>query len=155
MAPAEGPRITSIPRVREARFGDGDEVARLLGELGYPCTGEDAAQRIMALARDTGQSLLVAEAEGRCVGLVALDRRYYLPLGGITCRITALVVDPAARRGGVGRLLLRHAEAVARDAGALRLELTTAEHREDAHRFYRACGYRDGARRFVRVLGDC
>ena len=155
MAPAEAGRIASIPRVREARYGDGDEVARLLAELGYPCAPDDAEQRIGALAKDAGQSLWLADAEGRCLGLMALDKRYYLPLGGLTCRITALVVDPVARRSGIGRALLRHAESLSRDAGALRIELTTAGHREDAHRFYRACGYRDGARRFVRVLGDC
>jgi GNAT superfamily N-acetyltransferase len=154
MAPAEGPQpLLSLPRVREARSGDGDDVARLLGELGYPCSADDAAERITLLGRDAGQSLWLAEAEGRCLGLMALDKRYYLPLGGLTCRITALVVDPVARRGGIGRALLRHAEALARDAGALRIELTTAAHREDAHRFYRACGFRDGALRFARVLG--
>lgn len=154
MAPAEAGRIHAIPRVREARTGDGGDVARLLGELGYPCTGDEAEQRIGVLAKDAGQSLWLAEAEGRCLGLMALDKRYYLPLGGLTCRITALVVDPVARRGGIGRALLRHAEALARDAGALRIELTTAMHRDEAHRFYRACGYRDSALRFARVLGD-
>ena len=155
MAPVEGLFVASVPRVRDARFSDGADVARLLGELGYPCEPDDAAQRILALSKDSAQSLLLAEVEGRCLGLMALDKRYYLPLGGLTCRITALVIDPVARRSGVGRLLLRHAEAMARDVGALRVELTTAAHREEAHSFYRACGYRDGALRFVRVLGDC
>lgn len=78
---------------------------------------------------------------------------YYLPLGARTCRITALAVADSVRRQGVGRRLLREAEQFARQAGAARIELTSAQHREDAHAFYRACGYDCGAMRFVKRLG--
>jgi ribosomal protein S18 acetylase RimI-like enzyme len=87
------------------------------------------------------------------VGMVCLDLAYYLPLGALTCRITALAVLPQAQRRGVGRQLLREAEAVARNAGAVRIELTSAAHRHEAHEFYRACNYQDGALRFVKRLG--
>ena len=60
----------------------------------------------------------------------------------------------AAQRQGIGRLLLREAESLARQSGAVRIELTSAAHREEAHAFYRACGYGEGAVRFVKRLGD-
>ena len=98
--------------------------------------------------------MLGAEQHGQLAGLVGCDLSYYLPLGALTCRITALSVAEGAQRRGIGRLLLREAESLARAAGAVRIELTSAAHREDAHAFYRACGYGEGALRFVKRLGD-
>jgi GNAT superfamily N-acetyltransferase len=79
---------------------------------------------------------------------------YYLPLHATTCRIVALAVAPEAQRTGIGRWLLREAEGLARQAGAARIELTSAGHRHEAHDFYRNCGYDDSALRFMKRLGD-
>jgi GNAT superfamily N-acetyltransferase len=154
MVPGEG-RGTAKPKLRVVRPSDAAVVALLLGELGYPCSRDEAARRIDATAADPDQQIWLAELEGRSVGLLGLDFMYYLPLGVTTCRITALVVDPSARRHGIGRFLVRQAETMAREAQASRIELTSASHRDEAHAFYRACGYKDGALRFVKALGDC
>ena len=143
-----------IAQVRPARPEDGVGLSALLGVLGYPCPAEEAAQRVLDLREDLNQSLLVADTEGQLAGLVCCDLSYYLPLGALTCRITALSVAEFAQRQGIGRLLLREAESLARSAGAVRIELTSAAHREDAHAFDRACGYSEGAVRFVKHLGD-
>jgi ribosomal protein S18 acetylase RimI-like enzyme len=139
--------------IRTARAGDAAGLARLLGVLGYPCTPDEARERVLQVARDPDQQLCVAEAGGELLGLLCYDLMYYLPLGAPTCRITALSVAEDAQRRGIGRLLLREAEARAREAGAVRIELTSASHRNEAHAFYRACGYGDGALRFVKRLG--
>jgi GNAT superfamily N-acetyltransferase len=140
--------------IRPATVEDAFGVSELLGVLGYPCPAEEAAQRLIDLREDENQSVLVADAQGVLVGLVGCDLSYYLPLGAFTCRITALAVGADTQRQGIGRVLLREAEALARAAGAIRIELTSASHREDAHAFYRACGYGEGALRFVKHLGD-
>lgn len=139
--------------VRPAGPADAAGVAELLGVLGYPCDEAEAARRLQAIEDEPEQCLLVADDHGRLVGLVSLDLMYYLPLGARTCRLTALVVSPAAQRQGVGRRLLREAEQRARLAGAARIELTSAVHREEAHAFYRACGYNESALRFLKRLG--
>ena len=141
------------PVIRPATPEDGFGLSELLGTLGYPCPPEEASQRVIDLRGDENQTLLVADQRGGLVGFVCCDLSYYLPLGALTCRITALAVDPKAQRQGVGRLLLREAEALGREAGAVRIELTSASHREEAHAFYRACAYQDGALRFVKRLG--
>jgi GNAT superfamily N-acetyltransferase len=141
------------PIVRQAAPEDGFGLSELLGTLGYPCPPEEASQRVIDLRGDRDQSLFVADLKGALVGMVCVDLAYYLPLGALTCRITALAVAPSAQRRGVGRLLLRQAEALARNAGAVRIELTSAAHRDDAHAFYRACNFQDGALRFVKRLG--
>lgn len=145
---------SDLAQVRPARTEDGVGLSALLGVLGYPCPAEEAAQRVLDLRDDINQTLLVAEQDGQLAGLVCCDVSYYLPLGALTCRITALSVAEFAQRRGIGRLLLREAESLARAAGAVRIELTSAAHREDAHAFYRACGYGEGAVRFVKHLGD-
>lgn len=140
--------------VRPAAAQDAAGIARLLGVLGYPCDREEAARRLRELEEDPDQQVLVADRHGDLVGLLGLDLMYYLPLGARTCRITALAVADTDQRQGIGRLLLREAEQRARQAGAARIELTSATHRHEAHAFYRACGYDESALRFLKRLGD-
>jgi len=155
MADPSGTAGTPVPDadLRAAGMGDADDVARLLGELGYPCTQDEAAERIAAVLADDRQALVLARDAGRVCGLLALDFMYYLPLGAQTCRITALVVGGDSQRRGLGRLLLREAERRARVAGCARLELTSAAHRHEAHAFYRACGFAESSLRFAKALG--
>ena len=145
---------TPLPHVREAEIGDAAGVSKLLGQLGYACTREDAARRIHEHGLDMNQTLLVADQHGELCGLMALDFFYYLPFGRQTCRITAMVIDETHRKSGIGRMLLREAERRARAAGAARVEVTSAKHRDTAHAFYRACGYTESSFRFVKALGD-
>ncbi len=140
--------------LRGAVPADADDVAALLTQLGYPCEAADAAERIATVLHNDRQALILARHRGAVCGLLALDYMYYLPLGTTTCRVTALVVSTAAQGHGLGRLLLRDAERRARIGGAARLEVTSASHRTEAHAFYRACGFSDGAARFVKLLGD-
>ena len=140
--------------LRSAMIADADDVARLLTELGYPCEIDDAAERIDAIAANDRQALVLARRDGAVCGLVALDFMYYLPLGTITCRVTALVVTPTAQGLGIGRQLLKEAERRARTGGASRIELTSGSQRTEAHAFYRACGYKDSSVRFVKQMGE-
>ena len=150
---ASGPGHESL-LVRPVSAQDAAGVAHLLGVLGYPCDRTEAAARLLALEDEPDQQVLVADRHGTLVGLLALDLMYYLPLGARTCRITALVVADGEQRRGVGRMLLREAEQRARQAGAARIELTSATHRQEAHAFYRACGFGESALRFLKRLGD-
>jgi GNAT superfamily N-acetyltransferase len=154
MGASASPGTTDSLLVRPAVEQDAAGVATLLGVLGYPCTREDALARLRELADDADQQVLVADRHGCLVGLLALDVMYYLPLGALTCRITAIAVADTEQRRGIGKRLLREAEQRARGAGAARVELTSALQRDDAHAFYRACGYEDSALRFVKRLGD-
>ena len=133
---------------------DADAVAQLLTTLGYPCTRDDALVRLANFRKDPNQELWLAFRDGQAVGLSALQFFYYLPLDAVTCRITALAVIESAQRSGVGKALLFGAEARARQKGAVRIELTSAAQRGEAHAFYRACGYDEGALRFMKRLGD-
>lgn len=140
--------------VRQAGPGDAGDVAALLDALGYPCSRDEAAERIALVQADRRQVLLLAEADGHVEGLVALETLYSIAHGNELARITALVVAPGCERRGIGRRLLREVEQRARQTGIARIEVTSNARRESAHAFYRACGYADGSLRFVKLLGD-
>ena len=66
-------------------------------------------------------------------------------------RIRAMYTHPAFTRRGVGRLVLNLCENAARSEGFSWVELMATASGEP---LYRACGYGDGALRFVKRLGD-
>ena len=140
--------------VRPAQGGDASDVAALLEILGYPCTRDEAADRIGVIVRDPRHHLLIAEIDGATCGLVSMDLFYSLARGADIGRVTALAVSPDRGRHGVGRRLLRAAERIALRAGASRLEVTSNATRTEAHAFYRGCGFSEGSLHFVKPLGD-
>lgn len=150
----QGGTPAASPRIRPAQLGDAQDVAALLGEMGYPCTPEEAAERISRVLHDPRLFLLVAEVDTAVCGLVSLDIRYSITRGADLARITALVVAENCTRQGLGRRLLREAEVIARRAEAARIEVTSNMRREIAHAFYLGCGYSEGSRHFIKLLGD-
>jgi GNAT superfamily N-acetyltransferase len=141
--------------IRDATAADAADVAALLGELGYPTTAGEAADRL----RRTGGRVLLAESDGRVVGLAALAFTTQLHHAAPTARVTALVVSEPARGRGAGRRLMARAEELARAEGCAAIELTSGIRleREAAHRFYEALGYDRTSYHFHRRLagGEC
>lgn len=136
--------------LRPGRRTDAAELARLLTQLGHPTIAADVTAR-WARWEAEGNSIAVAEAAGGdLAGMITWSTRAVLhrpyPLG----RITALVVDQAARGRGLGRRLLAHAESALAAAGCGMIELTSHDRRVDAHRFYLAVGYAKTGVRFAR-----
>ena len=151
MAPHEA---GDVPVIRAARIGDAPDVARLLELLGYPCTRDEAADRIVTVLGDPRQLLLIAERDGHACGLIASTMVYSVAHGAELARITALVVAEDCQREGIGRRMLREVEARARQAGVSRIEVASGAQRHGGHAFYRDCGYTEGSLRFVKLLGD-
>ena len=79
------------------------------------------AERYWAGLPEPGAVLLVAERAGKIVGSVQLHLALR-PNGLHRAEVAKLMVHPAARRRGVGRLLMERIEAVARDNGRTLLE---------------------------------
>lgn len=154
MGRASAPDDAVTARVRQAELGDASDVARLLGELGYPCTRDQAAERIAVVRHDPRQHLLLAEIDGDTSGLISLYTLYSVVHGHEVARITGLVVLPEEQGKGVGRRLLREVESICRRYDVRRIEVTSNASRIEAHAFYRRCGYIDGSLRFVKALGD-
>jgi ribosomal protein S18 acetylase RimI-like enzyme len=124
-----------------------------LRELGYPLSIPLAAEQIRELGATGSDPILLAETEGTVVGLLATLRCRMLQYARPVMRITALVVGRNARRQGVGRLLMEHAEQIAVAEGCEFVELTSAADRADAHAFYRSIGYEANSLRFRKSPG--
>jgi ribosomal protein S18 acetylase RimI-like enzyme len=140
--------------VRAAVAADAAGIAALYAELGYSLSPGDVAGRMAGPAAGGRSAVLVAERHGSVVGLLTLHMVPVLHEPGDWCRITSLVVHPAARRSGVGRALVAQAESRARAAGCARIEVTSAVHRDGAHDFYRGEGYGRVSEHFLKRLRE-
>jgi GNAT superfamily N-acetyltransferase len=132
--------------VRVAGPADAPAIAALLAELGYETAAADVERRLARTAA------LVAELDGEIAGVLTLSMVPVLHEPGDWCRITMLVVGEAARRRGLARALVTEAEAIARSRGCVRIEVTSALHRDGAHGFYRGMGYEQVSEHFLKAV---
>jgi GNAT superfamily N-acetyltransferase len=142
-------------QIRRVRATDAAAVDELLHQLGYPQDGTaETAARIRAWDADPAGAAYVADADGDLLGLVAIHVTPFFERSGCWGRIVALVVADRVRRQGVGAQLVAAAESFAASRGCVRMEVTSADRRRDAHAFYRRRGYLDQAGTSSRFLRD-
>ncbi len=139
--------------IRDAAAADAPAIALLLGQLGYP-TGPSAVEERLERLRIVGDRIVVADVDGRAVGLAHLQVAPALELDRPAAKIGALVVDNAHRGRGIGRALVEAMEDEARTRGCGVLFLTTSERRDDAHAFYERVGLEKTGRRYGRTLSE-
>jgi len=135
--------------VRSASAADAAAIAGLLAELGYRTPPADVERRLEGMERSAA---LVAELDGEVAGVLTLAMVPVLHEPGDWCRITMLVVAERARRRGLARALVAEAETVARGHGCVRVEVTSALHRDGAHEFYRGMHYGQVSEHFLKPL---
>ena len=136
--------------IRSARSDDAPAVAELLAALGYPSPVAHIDRRIADCAASSDTTIFVAESVNRIVGFVSFHCIPLFHADGSLGRITSLVVAPDYRQRGVGRLLVSAAEEFAWTHGCARVEVTSGDHRPDAHSFYEHLGYQIDCRRFIK-----
>lgn len=137
-------------QLRPAAVQDADALVPLLAELGYPVAADLVRDNVRRLAHTEVDRVWVAERGGTVLGVVSVHLTPLFHAAGCLGRVTSLVVRADARGHGIGRMLMRQAEAFCWAAGCERVELTSGDHRAEAHRFYEALGYRVRSRRFVK-----
>jgi GNAT superfamily N-acetyltransferase len=146
----DNPAEAAVLVNRRARSEDAPAVAELLVALGYLSAVAQIERRIADSAASPDTAVFVAESMNRIVGVLSFHCIPLFHADGSLGRITSLVVAPDYRQRGVGRLLVGAAEAFARTHGCSRVEVTSGDHRPDAHAFYQHLGYRLDSRRFVK-----
>jgi GNAT superfamily N-acetyltransferase len=99
-----------VIEIRPCTSDDAVAVSTLLGELGYTVSIRQAAERIAELSRTASDPIFLAVAQGQVLGLLSLHLFRVLQSARPIVRVMALVVDRRARRRGVGKLLMEHAE---------------------------------------------
>jgi GNAT superfamily N-acetyltransferase len=139
-----------------ARSDDAPEIARLASELGYQTEAGEMRWRIEMIGANPDHGAFVAQrnnlpmeaiggapvgrSDGPIQGWVHVVRRILLE-SGESAEIVGLVVEPSARRGGVGRRLVVAAEEWSRALGLDRIIVRSNSVREEPHRFYPALDF--------------
>ncbi len=107
--------------------------------------------RLYKLLIDNPQArIIVSESEGKVTGLFAFIIFPHYYSGEITAGEIIWYVEPEYRVGGIGLKLLREAERLAREAGAVRIQLTAPT--EALSAMYKRCGYHQVEVSFQRKL---
>ncbi len=128
-------------KVRPAIIADAEHISALCDQLGYPASKEEVAKRIKAIQGQDDHTLLVAQgSDSRVLGWV---HSYLSPLvvTELEAEIGGLIVDEKYRGQGIGKLLMRHAEAWSIEKGCQALRLRSNIIRKNAHAFYERIGY--------------
>lgn len=99
--------------------------------------------------------VLVAEREGELLGYTyaGVEGMDYMSLRGPAGMLYDIVVDPAHRGHGIGRLLLDATLAALAQKGAPRVVLSTAEQNGTAQRLFAHAGFRRTMIEMTRELG--
>jgi ribosomal protein S18 acetylase RimI-like enzyme len=107
-------------------------------------TAEGYGSYLGSQLRKSDVSVLVAEEDGVLLGYTyaGIEGFDYMTLRGPAGVLHDIVVDPAYRGRGVGKLLLDATIAALTAKGAPRIVLSTAERNEPAQRLFARAGFR-------------
>lgn len=106
---------------------------------------ECAAEAFDARLREPQRRIVLAERDGALLGFAELSlAEQAAPAGGVAgAELIRLYIQPAAQRTGLGRRLIRAAEALVAEAGLPALWLTAWDGNHRALAFYAREGYAD------------
>lgn len=140
--------------IREAKQEDVADLARLMGELGYPTTKDEMQNRFEKINSDPSYNTQVIEADGNIVGMIGMILGYHYEKNDNYIRIVAMVVDSKFRKQGFGGKLIEKAEEWAREKGASKIVLNSGNRNErtDAHLFYERKGFEGKATGFYKEI---
>lgn len=136
--------------IRPAEFTDAVKIAALLQQLGYVVPVTLVEKKIAILAGSPTDLVLVAVQDGIVAGIISLHTTELFHTHGRIGRITSLVIDSDQRGIGIGQLLVDAADQFFISNGCVRAEVTSGDHRPEAHAFYEAQGYMPDERRFMK-----
>jgi GNAT superfamily N-acetyltransferase len=128
--------------IRPVKAEDNGSIAELSGQLGYPVTKEETAERIAYLGTCAdAQIVLVACIDLQVAGWIeaVVERHLQSPPFAL---ITGLVVRDGMRGLGVGKRLCEEIERWSQEKGLGVVRVTSRSTREAAHRFYLRDGYK-------------
>jgi len=143
--------------VRPISRVDVPAAARLVrdGSLTPQAESVDDVDAYWAAVEETRRRLgdvLVAD-DGEVVGIVqVMVFPHFQHAGRWCCELESLHVRADRRSQGIGARLVEAAEELARARGCYRVQLTSRNVREDAHRFYRRIGFEQTSQGFKKPL---
>lgn len=137
-------------KIRKANKSDSSDISKLMAQLGYPVTPEIIDSKLVEFEATPIDTVFLAELDGRVVGSISCHITSLLHQEGSSGRITSLVIDKECRKMGIGKLLVQEAEDFFIKSGCVKSEVTSGDHRSEAHLFYESCGYELDERRYLK-----
>ena len=140
--------------IRCARTYDAAAIAALCGELGYPASRQQVVARLAAIEGAASKVFVAENGNGEVVAWLHVGACAQLTSDD-EAEIFGLVVAANMRGGGIGRTLVEHAIAWAKELGCTRLRVRSRAERTRAHRFHEREGFVEikTQRVFVRRIG--
>jgi glucosamine-phosphate N-acetyltransferase len=129
--------------IRDCINSDFDQVFGLLRQL-WPDRALERAMIEESFLRGLGSDshrYISAVVGDSVVGFCSIIVRSSIWAQGYLGYIDELVVDEVHRGKGIGGRLLQQAVELAKEAGCRKVELDSAFHREEAHKFYERQGF--------------
>lgn len=139
--------------IRKATIDDLESIYLLVCELEEQnMDGESFESTYLKNINDPNIHYLVAIINNRIVGFLSLHVQHILHHSKPTCELQELNITSELRGSGIGALLMKEVEPIAKELDLEEIELTTKIHRERAHSFYRNLGYMHTHNKFVKKL---
>jgi GNAT superfamily N-acetyltransferase len=139
---ASGPAGKFAGEIRQARPQDYARIAELAGQLTYPSSAEQIAERLDGMRRSQENAVFVAQLpSGEIAAWVAIFV-YRVVEADARAEISGFVVDEHFRSHRVGMFLLARVERWARENGCRVIGLRSNVVRDRAHSFYERHGYK-------------
>jgi ribosomal protein S18 acetylase RimI-like enzyme len=127
--------------IRRARLRDVPAIAELSGQLGYPASPREMAERLTRLLRRPQDSVvLVGESAREVVGWLHISVVPLLEVP-LLAEINGFIVAEGYRSLGAGAKLLDAAERWARRKGCKTISVRSNVIRQRAHAFYSGHGF--------------
>ncbi|MEM9484224.1 MAG: GNAT family N-acetyltransferase [Cyanobacteria bacterium P01_F01_bin.116] len=137
--------------IREADLDDVSEIVPLINQLGYEVTSELIQTKLTNFSTTPIDAVLVAVHQGLIIGVISCHLTSLFHQAGLSGRITSLVIDKNHQGLGAGRALVQAAEEFFINSGCIKSEVTSGDHRLEAHEFYQSCGYKLDERRLLKM----
>jgi len=131
-------------QTRECTKNDFHHIKRLLFQL-WPDLYDDEnyLKNIFEKRIDKKSHFLIcAEEDDSIIGFCSLVVKNTFLVNGLYGQIDEVVVDDTLRNKGIGKILLDEVIKIAMKAGCRMIELNTAFHRVNAHKFYEKYGFK-------------
>ena len=132
-------------QIRLAKFEDQEQCSELLNVLGAATSDVNDifdSNTFNELISNKRGSLVIAEEEGKILGMASISFNLALRYNGEYCQLEELVVHHEARGKNVGGLLVEEALKLAKNRGCKEFGLYLLESTKHNHSFYEKYGFR-------------
>ena len=140
--------------IRQATLIDVKRISALMAELDYDVSENVIKDKLGEISTSDIDKVFVADVDGKVMGFISCHLTQLFHETGRAGRITSVAVSSDARGKGIGKKLIEKADQYFQKNGCSKAEVTSGDHRPEAHKFYKANGYQVDERRFIKYFEE-